>query len=169
MKKRPIGITILAILSIFGGIGIIVVQVIFSGELEKVFESHGLSSLATLLNFAILSVWAFAAGIGMWLGRKLGWWLGSLYLSYSVLRNVNAIFTIMDIVAQNHDQVIDTTKYYIKHIGRVIFHSLLVAYYFKNNVMEFFQISTNYKKKRFWKFIGITLLIFIAMILVTQL
>jgi hypothetical protein len=168
MKKRPIGISILAVLGILGGIAILVMQIFTAKHYDTAAEYSGVSAISMLVNLTILGIWGLLSGIGMWIGKKWGWWLGATYISYSVLRNANALLTISEIVAQNPDQSIDATKYYIKHIGRVIIHSFIACYYFKANVLEFFGFPTERKWKRILAYIGATLLIFIVLATIAQ-
>lgn len=168
MKKRPIGISILAVLGVIGGVAILVMQAFIAKHYGAAAEHTGVSAISMLVNLIVLGIWGLLSGIGMWIGKKWGWWLGATYISYSVLRNLNALLTISEIVAQNPDQSIDATKYYIKHIGRVIIHSLIACYYFKANVLEFFGYPIERRWKRILAYIGITILIFITLATITQ-
>jgi len=168
MQKRPIGITILSLLGVIGGLSLLIFSFFLAESLASATELTGISSIAMRANMAILGSWGLVSGIGMWKGRKWGWWLGATYISYSVLRNANALLTISDISSQFPDQDIDTTKYYIKHTGRVIFHSLIACYYFKGNVLDFFRIGSGKRWKRILAYLGISTIISITMAVLTM-
>jgi hypothetical protein len=55
-------------------------------------------------------------------------------------------------------------KYYIKHGGRIILHSILVLYFFKSNVEAYFQVENLNAWKRFFKLVGTTVIAFGAAI-----
>src|SRR5208283_110240 len=75
-RKRPTGVTILAILTLLGGIFLLIFAAIvlavgaFVGFLSgAVLDGVG----AALIIFALIS---FAVTYGMWTGTKWAWWLG---------------------------------------------------------------------------------------------
>ncbi len=112
--------------------------------LSQVFSQQGFSSILAAISILFLGILGLAGGIGMWSGKKWGWWLGAFYLTYSVARNLNALIMIPEIVEQFGVPESGLTKYYIKHGGRVIIHSFLVLYFFNSNVEVF--SSPNDKK-----------------------
>jgi hypothetical protein len=157
MRKRPIGISILAVLYIIGGIGVLGIQLFMGGVLTQAFNLIGISSISAVISLLFLGILGLAAGIGMWLGKKWGWWLGAFYLMYSVARNINALIIIPNLVEQFGTPESGLAKYYIKHCGRIILHSLLVLYFFKSNVEVYFQVENLNVWKRFLKLFGATI------------
>ena len=157
MNKRPVGVSILAVLYVTGGLGTLAIQILFSSSLLGAAEFLGVSSLLTMVHFAFLGALGLAAGIGMWTGRKWGWWLGALYLLYSIARDTNALFTISDLVREYGEPEAGATRIYVKHAGRIIVNSLLILYFFKSNVVEYFQVAGIGTRKRFLALVGTTI------------
>ena len=88
----------------------------------------------------------------MWKGRRWGWYLGSFYYMYSIVRNANALITIPILMSSIPPEDLSSMSrgpsyYYIKHGGRIIVHFLLYLYFFKINVREFFSLA----EKKKWK------------------
>ncbi len=164
MRKRPIGVSILAVLYIIGGIGVLGIQLFMGGALAQAFNLIGISSISAVISILFLGILGIAAGIGMWSGKKWGWWLGAFYLMYSVERNINALIIIPCLVEQFGTPESGLVKYYIKHGGRIILHSLLVLYFFKSNVEAYFQVDNLNAWKRFFKLAGATVIAFGAAI-----
>ena len=48
MRKRPIGISILAVLYIIGGIGVLGIQLFMGGALTQAFNLIGISSISAV-------------------------------------------------------------------------------------------------------------------------
>ena len=93
-----------------------------------------------------------ASGIGMWKGKKWGWYLGSFYYMYSIVTNANAFITIpMLINSFPPGELANTSRgpsyYYTKYAVRLTIHFLLYLYLFKGNVREFFSLSEHKKWK----------------------
>ena len=168
MRKRPVGISILAVLSLVGGIGILILQFVFFDLLQEGFSQIGVSKNASVVNISILGGWAIAGGVGLWFGKNWGWWLGVLYLSYSVLRNAYATVAISDLVSQFPEQNINATKYYVTHGLRVVVHSLIVLYYFRENVLDYFGLESSNKSTLFKQMAGATAVLYGLMLLVSK-
>ncbi len=141
MKTRPLGITILSILFIIGGSGMLI---LFLSTQKIDIKSVASLSSTVMFNGVLLGVWALVAGIGMWFGKKWGWWLGATYLSYSVFRNINVLFTIFTMLGEFPIE----TRHIVKPLGRVLIHASICTYCFKDAILEFFGFSTERKGKK---------------------
>ena len=167
MKERPIGISILSVLYILGGLAILVMQLFLSGAISEGMESIGISGLYSLFAIGFLGFLGLSAGIGMWTGKRWGWYLGTFYLLYSVARSTNAILMIPSLVEQFGAPEGGVDKYYIKYGGRIFFHSLLTLYFFKGNVVEFFGVGNTNPWKRFGILFGATVFFLIVMTIIS--
>lgn len=147
MNKRPIGITILSILVLVGGIGIILTQIKFYANLNELSTELGISLIAFFVSVLFLIVLSIGSGIGMWLGKKWGWWLGAFYYVHAILRYVYALITAIIMNEQLKDTSRSAEYYLITYMGRIVIHALILRYYFKDNVMEYFNISSYSKVK----------------------
>ncbi len=86
-RKRPIGISILSFLFIVGGVGGVIAFLLGIGSLDnpnakQSLSMFGLTPIKLVVLLSVLGGFSVAAGIGMWIGRKWGWYLGSLYCMY---------------------------------------------------------------------------------------
>lgn len=147
MQKRPLGITILSILSILSGLGVLILQILYNETLVQLMNEFEFSSMILVISVTFLALTSLISGVGMFLGKKWGWWLGAFCIIYAIIRNANALISIFNMT----DYIESSTKglkYYLtKHIGRIITNGLVFTYFFKNNVMEYFRIKHYSKYK----------------------
>ncbi len=161
MQTRPIGISILSVLYIIGGIGglgitILNIQALMGDTASQTFDKLGVSSIYVVISFLFLGILVLAGGIGMWCGKKWGWWLGALYLMYSVARNIDALIMIPIVAERFSIPEAGLAQYYIKHGGRIVINLLFVLYFFKSSVEAYFQVERLNARKRFFKLLGAT-------------
>lgn len=146
--KRPVGITILAILFLVGGIGIVALGVglfLFlpsdDGGIDRVLDVLGANRLSLFLGFGVLAALGIAGGVGMLRGAAWGWWIGGFYSVYAIARNAMAALALPEIAesaAALGEPDPDLTKHYIKFIGRVVINLLLVLYFYRLKVLSYF-------------------------------
>lgn len=160
MKKRPIGITILSILHFTGGVGTIIFYFFFNNLLNQVSDELGFSSIVMIASIVFLGLLSIITAIGMWLGKRWGWWLAAFYYIYAMIRYGNHIITVL--TAPDWMLVNVKVSYLVtKDIIRIIIHGLIFIYFFKNNVKDFFRLTNLSKKKVILILVGITVGIFL--------
>jgi len=99
-KKRPIRTSLLAVLHVAGGIlgaigtFFLVVQLGKNPEYQQGFDMLGLPPALLIVAIVFSCGLGIASGMGMWRGRKWGWYLGSFCYMYSIVRGANALATI---------------------------------------------------------------------------
>jgi len=165
MVARPVGVSILAALHFFGGLLLFGAQFLLLANLQAVDEtlrSVGIPPAMLIVSVMFLSILAIASAIGMWKGAKWGWWLASFYYVYSIFRNGSALLTVIAMADQLEGGSRGPEYYIIKHGGRIIFHSFLVLYFFKGNVLEFFGTETVNKPKAIGILVGICVIIVVT-------
>jgi len=158
MNERPVGISILAVLHAIGGVGLLVLQVVFFlvPPVSESASSVGISPAVLAIGFMLLAGLGLSSGIGMWLGTRWGWWCGALYYVYSVARNFNAFLLVADLAEGPRSR-----EYYsAKFGGRVIVNFLIFLYFFKSNVLAYFGMTGFGKLKAVGILIAITATIF---------
>ncbi len=146
----PTGVAILAILHLVGGTLLFGAQLFLwfhSESLEDSLRFIGIAPAALIVSVAFLSLLTVASGIGMWMGKKWGWWLASFYYVYGVFRNAAALATIHTLADQLGDSVRGPGFYAVKHSVRILVHLLLLAYLLKGNVLHYFGLETMSKVK----------------------
>jgi len=164
---RPTGVSILAVLHIIGGIVLIGVQFLMFANrdaMEESLRTIGVSSISVVIGVMFLSVLAIASGVGMWLGTRWGWWLATFYYVHSIFGNAMALVTVASLADQLDDATHGPKYYFMKHGGRIIVHFLLLLYFFRPNVLEFFALGHLSKPKA----IGIQVGLCIAIVAFTS-
>lgn len=163
---RPTGVSILAALHLVGGGLLFGVQFLMFANLEAMEESLrsiGIPPVLLIVGVMFLAILAIASGVGMWLGTKWGWWLASFYYVYSIFRNGSALFTVIAMADQLEGGSRGPEYYLFKHGIRIVVHFLLLLYFFKGNVIEYFGLATLSKGKAVGILVGICSAITLAM------
>lgn len=135
-RKRPLGIVILAVLHTFGGIALLAF-LLFLGQtgLQEV-NQVGSSLFMVCVEGFFLGTLLIACGIGMWLGKRWGWWLASYYYVYAVVRNVSRLISFAVYAIQN--EMTETSEFTNRMMIRIIINTLVYFYLFRPNVLNYF-------------------------------
>jgi hypothetical protein len=151
-SARPLGISILSVLHFLGGVVLLILAAAFpiltanKPEIAEGMAAVGIPLPLLIAGIVFLAVLAIGSGIGMWIGAKWGWYLGSFYYMYSVVRNILAFLNVYLLVDQMPAaEVAAMTRgpeyHYFKFGGRVVIHALIFLYFFKGNVVEHFGLK----------------------------
>ncbi len=178
VRERPRGISIISVFHIASGVfsAIVAIYLVAQfGKNQEVQQNIAMLDLPPAL-FVITAIFisslAIGSGIGMWKGKKWGWYLGSFYHLCIVARNANAFATIAilltfllpeDLAGMSRGLSFD----YIKPV-RVIVHVLLYIYFFEGNVRNFFSIDGQRKWKPILAQIGIYVSIAAVAVITTR-
>ncbi|MBP1961190.1 hypothetical protein [Paenibacillus aceris] len=163
---RPIGVSLLAIWIAIAGVIVLIAQVSFFSKLSDVSSLIGVSSYFFQAAVTLLGVLSLATAVGMFLGKKWGWWLALFYFAYEITRNMNAMLSIPILVEQYGDiSSQKITSYYLKSGVRSAFDGFLIFYLCRESVTSYFQ-TTETKK---WKVLLILFGVCIAIILISSL
>ena len=152
MKKKPMGINILSILALINGIPIVIMT------RDSMYTSDYRKLIA--ISFLFIGILAVSSGIGMLLGKKWGWWLGSFYYAYAISRYFNTIITVGVMVVRSQLLISDATTYIIKYGIRIVIHCFILLYFFNNDVKEYFNVVHCSKLKTILILFGICIAIF---------
>ena len=162
MKDRPTGVTILSVLHWIGGALLLAGQVMLLTSLVRVspaLDAIGIPPALLVMSIMLLAGIALASSVGMWIGTRWGWWCAAFYYVYGVARNTNALVLISDF-ADERGGAQSSDDYYAKFGGRVIAYLLLLLYFFKDNVLEYFEMPNLNKGKALGILILVTAVIF---------
>lgn len=142
--KRPVGVTIAAVLYSCGGIALLL------GVLDPVFheDSRSVATASLLIDLGFQAVIALTAGVGMWTRRKWGWWFGAFYLCYSVAMG---LAVVLQLVLGTPNGVPGP---YGAAVIRIVVSLVLLSYFFRGNVAQFFELAPS----RRWKRLGLLLI-----------
>lgn len=158
--KRPLFVTVLAVLSLFGGIGVLwVIATIAFVRPEELPFSQTLVILSTLfLGFLDL----FAA-VGMFLGKRWGWWVTVFSFVYALARHLNQFALTIQL---GPDAFLDSTQTYGYYLllgtVRMAVDLLILAYLSGAKVRRYFGTENINPKMALLKIIGLVLLIFVV-------
>ena len=164
-RARPVGISILAVLHVIGGIGLFGVQFLMFANLqtmEETLRTIGIPPILLIVGVMFLAILAIASGVGMWLGKAWGWWLGSFYYVYSIFRNVSALLMVFAMADQFDGGSRGPEFYVFKHSFRIVIHFLLFLYFFKSNVLGFFGLSSLNKGQAIGILVGVCIALVVA-------
>ncbi len=140
MGKRPIGVIILAGLHLLGGVAITVSLAMSLRESPaKLFE--GMAPVFAVFTFALTGAFNMGAGAGLLMGRKWGWVLSFFFLSLMLLRNLTKVFLVPVMAQLKPASEIDAA--YSSFAIVILVQGLIMLYYFKSNVAEFFDLERN--------------------------
>lgn len=110
----------------------------------------------------LLGIINLGSGIGMWLGKRWGWYLGAICYCYAIIRNSVALVQLSQILRVfNHLQQ-EAGLSYIKFSARIIGNGLILSYLFKSNVTNYFQVNNRSNWKKAGLVLGVTLIIFLG-------
>ncbi|WP_051250371.1 hypothetical protein [Paenibacillus harenae] len=157
---RPFGVKIIAILMILGGIMLIITQLSAFRVLSEISLLIGVSSLFFQVAVGFLGLLGVAGGVGMWLGKKWGWWLAIFYFAYSLTRNFNVLFSIPGITEQ-YAASGNAAGHYVKYGLRVLWNILLLYYMCRENTTSFFKTTETNKLNALLTVFGICAGIFV--------
>ncbi|MEX2309687.1 MAG: hypothetical protein WD738_19095 [Pirellulales bacterium] len=147
--QRPLGIAILSVLHFIGGVGLVVLTVAFpiiasrKPEVAEGMAAIGLPLPLLVAGMLFIAVLAIGSAVGMWKGAKWGWYLGSFYYVYSIVRNLSAIVSVYLLFDQMPVEEVAAMQrgpeYHFWKFGlRTVVHALIFLYFFKENVLEYF-------------------------------
>lgn len=139
VRGRPIGISILAVLFLLGGILLVFGSMaLMSVMLRAGSPANSALPIPWILAWmTFLAILALTSGIGLWAGRKWGWWLAAGYLMFRVssqLLGIVSAYVTPEIFAGTDPEIFKLTTQAIVWI-------LIAAYLFKHNVRAFFGLS----------------------------
>lgn len=138
---RPISISLLAIWLAIGGGAILVPQLLFFGKLNGVSSALGISSVLLQGSIAFLGLLGLAAAVGMWLGKKWGWWLALFYFAYAATRDINVLLTAVGLAAAGEAM----GSAFVKYGAAVLWNGLLLFYLCRETASTYFRTTETRK------------------------
>ena len=160
MKKRPIGISIVAFLYIFIGMISLITEFFVS-----TYHSDMIDMVINHMEWITLLL----MGIGLTLEKRWAWWLTVFLLTFSVFYNLYALIDFKSILLNARISQSDSTKYFYKTLATTVFQSLIILYLFQRNVFEYFRFEYVTKYRKLKILLGINLLIIFFTVLINKL
>ena len=162
VRDRPLGVTILSVLHLLGGLMILpLLAVLFanSAEAQKPLQELGLPFEVLVAGVCLLAVNSVFSGIGLFLGRKWGWWLAAFYYVYSIARHGNALFLTYQLTELDGGGGRGIGYHRAKFAGRIIVAVLILFYLFRDRVLDYFRFAPGGNLKRLGILVGVCILI----------
>jgi hypothetical protein len=165
MIPRPIGISLLAGLSVLGSVvlasGCVYLAISDNTELKANLNTLGIPFSLLWIGILLLAVLGFVGGIGAWTGKAWGWWLLAFYYVYGIARNANALYSVSVLANEiPTDSPRGPGYYYAKFACRLCIDVLILIYLYKTNVLSFFGLSEIKKIKSLVILVTATILLF---------
>jgi|GEM_PF-2122957 len=161
-RERPLGIIILAAVLIIGaimGFGTFIYQ---QYQIQKLTSGDEFNSGWYAAHTVFLLIWKIVSAIGLWRGRKWGWWSGALLLLGSIFANIYAITSISMTVGSYILESSELMILCLKMVGDSIINALFVAYLFRKNVLTFCGLSESERLIRCLALLGASLLLYLC-------
>ena len=131
------------LLLIFTVLGLAVLAQIFAAEPSG--GPGGVSVWPVLVPVMIKNAFMAAGAVGLFLGRKWGWYVLVAYFVYAVGKNVG----MAALTAAYADAIGDEVgRYLVRYCGRVITHGLFVLALFKGSVCHFVRLERHRRNRR---------------------
>ncbi len=134
---KPLGVMLLALLYIAVG----AVSFLFLAKQGAgAIGGTGAVRALFLLMLVIYPSLGLAAGVGMWLGRRWGWWLGVFGVVSAALRNLWVIAGLPSLMTGMGVGGRGATILYARFGFRVVLAGLIAVYLFRADVLEYFRM-----------------------------
>ena len=159
-RPRPGWVTLLAVLNILGGLGMLLLATACQPalrELSGASEEIGLPLAGMRMAVPIFGVVQFSAGIGLWTGVRWGWWLAAFSYFFSSLRRIAtavALVLLMDRIQLDPQLVVRNVG---RTIGGVSINALILVYLFSGKVLGYFGMEELRKLRAVAILLGITM------------
>lgn len=160
---RPAGITLLALLFGIGGAAGLLFQLANFNNLNNIDPEWGIMSTLLQISLAIIGLTGVGAAVGMWMGKKWGWWLALFYAAYAVYRSGYALITLYTTFRDIPEAADQLGSYYFKYGWRVLWNGFLLFYLCRESVGLYFRNETTNKWLALAKVFGISILIYALM------
>lgn len=125
----------------------------------------GLFSEQYLALVVLLGMVHLAAGIGMWTGKRWGWWLAAFSYLYALVNDVGKVVLMPDLFATVGEPTGGTAFAVVRLLASALGGVLILGYWFGEGVLDYFDLLQMSKWKTLARLIGATLLAFGAVFL----
>ncbi len=163
--RRPVGLTVLALLLVFGGVGLFIVEILAFERFLNALHAIGISALSLFGQMFALSALYVVAGVQVWEGKKWGWILTMAVLLHGVATSLQILA-----LALAHDipvalQYGATVSPYVKFAFRALGALVFILYLFRAPVLAFFGIT----RKAAFTYLGMTAIILMVIVVLLSL
>jgi hypothetical protein len=162
IRDRPLGVSILGGLHLLGGLLMLAPLAMFisnSEQAKEPLQEIGIPLWLLIAGICLLSLVGLLSGIGMFIGKKWGWWLAAFYYVYSIGRHGNALFLTYQLADLDDGGGRSVSFYRAKFAARILIAFLLLVYLFRGRVLQYFGLESTGNFKRIGTLVGICVLI----------
>lgn len=164
--SRPGGVTVLAVFQVLSGVLVIGLALVGREALLGGANALGLFSEQEVAISVLVGLSRIAAGIGMWTGKRWGWWLAAFTYLYALLTNT-ATALLMPALVETYGEPTRGVWYTTaREVADVVWGVVILIYWFRASVLDYFDLLDMSKVKALAGLVAATLLAFGAVYLV---
>lgn len=141
-RKRPLGITIFAVLHLVGGVAYLLILIAAPERIMQAGNDVGFSGYDLGAGMAYLTIMLLGSAYGMWHGKHWGWWLAAYYYTYAIARYANIIVYVSGMEKTTEIAAAEVSRQIIRRSGQIVTHLAVIIYFFTKRVIEYY----NFKK-----------------------
>jgi hypothetical protein len=140
--KRPLGISIIALLNILKGMIGLITLFFLPGYVEQ-----NIDNIEMVMEYAEWFMYLII-GIGISLGKRWAWWILVFSLTLSLFYNLFSLVIAKDILLEAGLSSSEITKYFYKLGASIIFQTILLVYLYQKSVFRFYAFNYSTIKKK---------------------
>jgi hypothetical protein len=138
---------------------------IFVSNIKDV-SKLGSTGVITTIYIILFTTIYLIAGLYMWRGWKLGWWLGALAFLYGLVETVIMLLLILRVHGIFSGQFAahyqEYNLLYFTYVVLILVYLLIFAWFFKRNILEYFGLQGQGKIRAITALLIATIILFIG-------
>ena len=159
MPERQLGIKVLSVLHILSGILLALRALISTTRFQELQARLHATPILAIVLLAYLAVLALSSGVGMWRGKRWGWWLAAFFYMHSITRLVSYLPKIHAIAEQFELGVAGTNSLYTIAGLKILWSAVVLLYLFSVRVWTSFGLGKVKKLVAAAGLLGIAMLV----------
>jgi hypothetical protein len=160
--SRPIGVTILAVIYLIaGGASMFSLLVLLARYRHDVRTFPGYEFEWVIFNVLLFTGLSIASGVGMWAGRRWGWWITVVNLVAGAIYQVCSLARVM-MGNGPYAGFVELEHIALTNGLSVLIVLLVVLYFFKGNVVSYFGLQDKRRSNLLARMLGISVLVSLA-------
>ncbi len=164
LRRRPFGVAVLAALHVLGAVVVIGAVVMVAAAYQ---QSGATLGWLWVIAAPIVCVLAVVLPVGLWTGKRWGWWLAAVYYAQFALGAAVVLLILGVTVADDRGEV---TQRQIelagKHVARLAIFAALLWYMTNRDVLDYFRLQRMTRLGALARALGAAVALLLALALV---